>query len=31
MALPRSLTDRLLTSTGAYAIVYHHEDQSQLI
>tara|TARA_R110002124_G_scaffold133942_6_gene296509 strand:+ start:26540 stop:27733 length:1194 start_codon:yes stop_codon:yes gene_type:complete len=31
MALPRSLTDRLLTSAGAYAIVYRHEGQSQLI
>ena len=31
MALPRSLTDRLLTSAGAYAIVYRREGQSQLI
>ncbi|WP_240231912.1 sensor histidine kinase [Devosia lacusdianchii] len=31
MALPRSLTDRLLTSAGAHAIVYRREGQSQLI
>ncbi len=31
MALPRSLTDRLLTSAGATAIVYRREGQSQLI
>ncbi|HLV84529.1 HAMP domain-containing sensor histidine kinase [Devosia alba] len=31
MALPRSLTDRLLTSAGAYAIVYRRDGQSQLI
>lgn len=31
MALPRNLTDRLLTSAGAYAIVYRREGQSQLI
>ncbi|HEY8576213.1 MAG TPA: HAMP domain-containing sensor histidine kinase [Devosia sp.] len=31
MALPRSLTDRLLTSAGANAIVYRREGQSQLI
>ena len=30
-ALPRSLTDRLLTSAGANAIVYRREGQSQLI
>lgn len=31
MALPRELTDRLLNSAGAYAIVYRREGQSQLI
>lgn len=31
MALPRSLTDRLLNSAGATAIVYRREGQSQLI
>ncbi|MBD8066859.1 HAMP domain-containing histidine kinase [Devosia sp. PTR5] len=31
MSLPRSLTDRLLTSAGADAIVYRREGQSQLI
>ena len=31
MALPRSLTDRLLNSAGAVAIVYRREGQSQLI
>ncbi|MBF0677917.1 MAG: HAMP domain-containing histidine kinase [Devosia sp.] len=31
MALPRSLTDRLLTSAGADAIVYRRAGQSQLI
>jgi signal transduction histidine kinase len=31
MALPRNLTDRLLTSAGAYAIVYRRQGQSQLI
>lgn len=31
MALPRNLTDRLLTSAGAHAIVYRREGQSQLI
>ncbi len=31
MALPRSLTDRLLNSAGAIAIVYRREGQSQLI
>ena len=31
MAMPRNLTDRLLTSAGAYAIVYRREGQSQLI
>ncbi|SEP68237.1 signal transduction histidine kinase /histidine kinase [Devosia sp. YR412] len=31
MALPRELTDRLLTSAGAYAIVYRRQGQSQLI
>ena len=31
MALPRSLTDRLLTSAGANAIVYRRQGQSQLI
>lgn len=31
MALPRTLTDRLLTSAGAIAIVYRREGQSQLI
>jgi len=31
MALPRSLTDRLLTAAGADAIVYRREGQSQLI
>lgn len=31
MALPRELTDRLLTSAGAYALVYRREGQSQLI
>ena len=31
MALPRNLTDRLLTSAGAYAIVYRRAGQSQLI
>ncbi|MDB5623947.1 MAG: histidine kinase [Devosia sp.] len=30
-ALPRSLTDRLLTSAGANAIVYRRDGQSQLI
>ncbi|WP_127751900.1 HAMP domain-containing sensor histidine kinase [Devosia sp. 1566] len=30
-ALPRSLTDRLLTSAGANAIVYRREGQSQMI
>src|SRR5262245_32830176 len=30
-SLPRSLTDRLLTSAGATAIVYRREGQSQLI
>lgn len=31
MALPRNLTDRLLTAAGADAIVYRREGQSQLI
>ena len=31
MALPRTLTDRLLNSAGAIAIVYRREGQSQLI
>lgn len=31
MNLPRTLTDRLLTSAGAYAIAYRREAQSQLI
>lgn len=31
MALPRNLTDRLLTSAGANAIVYRRAGQSQLI
>lgn len=31
MALPRSLTDRLLNSAQAFAIVYRREGQSQLI
>src|SRR6478609_1547576 len=31
MSLPRNLTDRLLTSAGANAIVYRREGQSQLI
>jgi signal transduction histidine kinase len=31
MALPRSLTDRLLQSAGAQAIVYRRDGQSQLI
>jgi signal transduction histidine kinase len=31
MALPRSLSDRLLTSAGAYALVYRRGGQSQLI
>jgi signal transduction histidine kinase len=31
MALPRRLTDRLLNSAGAIAIVYRREGQSQLI
>jgi signal transduction histidine kinase len=31
MSLPRDLTDRLLTSAGAYAIVYRREGQTQLI
>lgn len=31
MALPRNLTDRLLASAGAYAIVYRRAGQSQLI
>ena len=31
MSLPRSLTDRLLTSAGANAIVYRRAGQSQLI
>jgi len=31
MSLPRNLTDRLLTSAGAHAIVYRREGQSQLI
>jgi len=31
MALPRNLTDRLLASAGADAIVYRREGQSQLI
>ncbi|MBB4052865.1 signal transduction histidine kinase [Devosia subaequoris] len=31
MALPRGLTDRLLNSAGAHAIVYRREGQSQLI
>ena len=31
MSLPRNLTDRLLDSAGAYAIVYRREGQSQLI
>ena len=31
MNLPRMLTDRLLTSAGALAIVYRRDDQSQLI
>ncbi|MEO5806283.1 HAMP domain-containing sensor histidine kinase [Devosia sp.] len=31
MALPRNLTDRLLNSAGADAIVYRREGQSQLI
>jgi signal transduction histidine kinase len=31
LALPRTLTDRLLTSAGARAIVYRREGQSQLI
>src|SRR5690606_19291659 len=31
MALPRNLTDRLLNSAGAHAIVYRREGQSQMI
>src|SRR5690606_19300601 len=31
MALPRRLTDRLLTAAGAQAIVYRREGQTQLI
>lgn len=31
MNLPRMLTDRLLTSAGAYALVYRRDEQSQLI
>ncbi len=31
MALPQSLSDRLLASAGAYALVYRREGQSQLI
>ena len=31
MALPRDLTDRLLTAAGAQAIVYRREGQTQLI
>lgn len=31
MALPRTLTDRLLTSAGAQALVYRRNGQSQLI
>lgn len=31
MAMPRDLTDRLLTSAGAHAIVYRREGQTQLI
>jgi signal transduction histidine kinase len=31
MALPRSLTDRLLVSAGAQAIVYRRDGQSQMI
>ena len=31
MALPRNLTDRLLMSAGAQAIVYRRDGQSQLI
>ena len=31
MALPRDLTDRLLNSAGAHAIVYRRDGQSQLI
>ena len=31
MALPRSLSDRLLASAGAYALVYRRDGQSQLI
>jgi signal transduction histidine kinase len=31
MALPQELTDRLLNSAGAHAIVYRREGQSQLI
>lgn len=31
MALPRELTDRLLNSAGAHAIVYRREGQSQMI
>lgn len=31
MALPSSLTDRLLNSAGAHAIVYRREGQSQMI
>lgn len=31
MSLPRNLTDRLLTSAGAHAIVYRRAGQSQLI
>ena len=31
MNLPRMLTDRLLSSAGAYALVYRRDEQSQLI
>jgi len=31
MALPRELTDRLLNSAGAHAVVYRREGQSQMI
>jgi len=31
LAVPRELTDRLLTSAGAHAIVYRREGQSQII
>ena len=31
MALPRALTDRLLNSAGAKALVFRHDGQSQMI